>query len=588
MTREQPQGDAILDSEKRAKGFWRRHRWLKWALGFTAGFFVILIAAGLILARRAEPLMRAQIVQALEDHFHAHVELDSFHVTLRNGLWADGRGLRVWQPIETAGKAESDDEEPPAIGEPLIRIQEFHFHTPLKYDAGKPIHIALVQLRGLIVDVPPRHKSKMVAPPRKRAKNLNEIQPEINNATQLPPASPRDIGFVVDRLDCRDAHLTLETDKPGKVPMVFDIARLQLINIQRDNPVGYIAELTNPRPTGVIHTHGNIGPWNVPVPSDTPVDGSYHFQDADLNDFKGIGGILTSDGHFQGTLSNIVVDGQTSTPDFELDAFGTKMPLYTRFHALVDGTTGDTQLDSVDALLDHTHFSVRGQVIRNIVQESGGLLDAKGHNIQITMSVVRGRAEDFMRLVAKTGTPFFTGIMNMQGKLNIPYGDQPVQDRMKLNGTFSLNDVHFTSDRVQARITELSLRGQGHPKEVRTADTDAVHSDMKGEFQMANGIISLSRLQYTVPGADVNLKGTYGVDDGAVAFHGTARMVATVSQMVGGWKGFLLKPVDRFFKKNGAGTQVPVHISGTRDNPDFGIGMGDTAATHPQNPEIQQ
>lgn len=588
MTREQPQGDAILDSEKRAKGFWRRHRWLKWVLGFTAGFFVILIAAGLILARRAEPLMRAQIVQALEDHFHAHVELDSFHVTLRNGLWADGRGLRVWQPIETAGKAESDDQEPPAIGEPLIRIQEFHFHTPFKYDAGKPIHIALVQLRGLIVDVPPRHKSKMVKSPRSKTKNLREIQPEMNNATQLPSASPRGLGFVVDRLDCRDAHLTLETDKPRKVPMVFDIARLQLINIQRDNPVGYIAELTNPRPTGVIHAHGNIGPWNVPVPGDTPVDGNYHFQDADLNDFKGIGGILTSDGHFQGTLSNIVVDGQTSTPDFELDAFGTKMPLYTRFHALVDGTTGDTQLESVDALLDHTHFSVRGQVIRNIVQESGGLLDAKGHNIQITMNVVRGRAEDFMRLVAKTGTPFFTGIMNMQGKLYIPYGDGPVQDRMKLDGTFSLSDVHFTSDRVQARITELSMRGQGHPKEVRTADTDAVHSDMNGEFQMANGIISLSHLQYTVPGADVNLKGTYGVDDGAVAFHGTARMVATVSQMVGGWKGFLLKPVDRFFKKNGAGTQVPVHINGTRDNPDFGIGMGDAATTHPQNPEVEQ
>lgn len=577
-----------MDSEKRAQGFWRTHRWLKWALGITAGFFAILLAAGLILARRAEPLMRAQIVQALEDHFHAHVELDSFHVTVRNGLWADGRGLRVWQPIETTGKIQSDDQEPPAIGDPLIRIQEFHFHTPLKYDAGKPIHIALVQLRGLIVDVPPRHKSKIVAPPRNRAKNLHEIQPEANNATQLPPASPRGLGFVVDRLDCRDAHLTLETDKPGKVPMVFDIERLQLMNIQRDNPVGYIAELTNPRPTGVIHTRGNIGPWNVPVPSDTPVDGDYHFQDADLNDFKGIGGILTSDGHFQGTLSNIVVDGQTSTPEFELDAFGTKMPLYTRFHALVDGTTGDTQLDSVDALLDHSHFSVRGEVIRNIVQESGGLLDAKGHNIEISMNVVHGRAEDFMRLVAKSGTPFFTGIMNMQGKLCIPYGEEPVQDRMKLNGTFSLSDVHFTSDRVQTRITELSLRGQGHPKEVRTADTDAVRSDMKGEFHMVNGVISLSRMQYSVPGADIYLKGTYGVDDGAVAFRGTARMVATVSQMVGGWKGFLLKPVDRFFKKNGAGTQIPVHISGTRDNPDFGIGMGETQATHPQNPPIEQ
>jgi len=532
--------------------------------------------------------MRAQIIEALEDHFHAHVELDSFHVALRNGLWAEGKGLRVWQPVEQAGKteADSDSQEPPAIGDPLIRIQEFRFHTPLKYDSGKPIHVALVQLKGLIVDVPPR-KKKPIAPPRIKAK-AHEIHPEANNATQLPPASPRGLGFVVDRLDCSDAHLTLETDKPGKLPMVFDIAHLELRDIERDKPVGYVAELTNPRPTGLIHTHGNIGPWNVPVPGDTPVDGDYHFEDADLSDFKGIAGILSSDGHFQGTLSNIAVDGQTSTPDFQLESFGTKIPLYTRFHALVDGTTGDTQLDPVDALLDHTHFSIRGQVIRNIVQESGGLLDAKGHNIQINMNVEHGRAEDFMRLVAKTGEPFFTGTMALQGKLEIPYGEDPIQDRMKLNGTFSLTDVHFTSDNVQNRVSELSLRGQGHPKEARTADADAIHSDMKGEFHMANGVISLSTLQYSVPGADVYLKGTYGVDTGAVAFQGTARMIATVSQMVGGWKGFLLKPVDRFFKKNGAGTQVPVHISGTRDHPDFGIGMGDVGATHPENPEVRQ
>jgi hypothetical protein len=49
-------------------------------------------------------------------------------------------------------------------------------------------------------------------------------------------------------------------------------------------------------------------------------------------------------------------------------------------------------------------------------------------------------------------------------------------------------------------------------------------------------------------------------------------MQATVSQMVGGWKGILLKPADRFFKKNGAGAEVPIHINGTRDNPKFGLG----------------
>jgi hypothetical protein len=33
----------------------------------------------------------------------------------------------------------------------------------------------------------------------------------------------------------------------------------------------------------------------------------------------------------------------------------------------------------------------------------------------------------------------------------------------------------------------------------------------------------------------------------------------------------LLKPVDRYFQKDGAGTEVPIHIDGTRENPQFRI-----------------
>jgi hypothetical protein len=51
-------------------------------------------------------------------------------------------------------------------------------------------------------------------------------------------------------------------------------------------------------------------------------------------------------------------------------------------------------------------------------------------------------------------------------------------------------------------------------------------------------------------------------------------MQATVSQMVGGWAGVLLKPADRFFKKDGAGTQVPIRIQGTREQPKFGLDFG--------------
>jgi hypothetical protein len=94
---------------------------------------------------------------------------------------------------------------------------------------------------------------------------------------------------------------------------------------------------------------------------------------------------------------------------------------------------------------------------------------------------------------------------------------------------------------------------------------------MHGSFQLADGVVTLPALDYTVPGAAIQLKGTYGVEGGALNFTGSAKLEATVSKLVGGWKGLLLKPADRYFKKDGAGTVVPIRIEGTREQPQFGI-----------------
>ena len=88
-------------------------------------------------------------------------------------------------------------------------------------------------------------------------------------------------------------------------------------------------------------------------------------------------------------------------------------------------------------MLDQSHFQVRGKVVRATVEENGRLV-ARGHQISLTMDIDRGHAEDFMRLVAHSGTPFFTGAMSMKGQLEIPPGTDAVQDRIKLNGVFSL------------------------------------------------------------------------------------------------------------------------------------------------------
>jgi hypothetical protein len=94
---------------------------------------------------------------------------------------------------------------------------------------------------------------------------------------------------------------------------------------------------------------------------------------------------------------------------------------------------------------------------------------------------------------------------------------------------------------------------------------------MKGSFQITAGVVRLPAIEYTVPGAVIDLKGTYGMDGGTLNFTGTAKLQATLSGLVGGWKGMLLKPLDRYFEKDGAGTEVPIHVDGTRENPHFGI-----------------
>jgi hypothetical protein len=66
------------------------------------------------------------------------------------------------------------------------------------------------------------------------------------------------------------------------------------------------------------------------------------------------------------------------------------------------------------------------------------------------------------------------------------------------------------------------------------------------------------------------MTGRYSLDGNTFDFHGRLKMDAKLSQMTTGWKSILLKPVDPFFAKHGAGTELPFKITGTRDEPHFG------------------
>lgn len=592
-----------MDEQKRP--FFRRHRWLLWLAGIAVVVFIAIGVALSIVARRFEPYVRARIVQGLEQRFHTHVELDAFHVQVNNirrgewGIWASGQGLRIWPPQPVNGVQPLDTSV--SSGTPLISLDEFSFHMPLRWNQTKELHIGEVRLKGMHVVVPPRVKNPETG--EQSAGSISQLAqsasgkgPSEATETEPEPEGKKLPALVVDRIVCDSADLLLETNKPGKLPMRFPIPHLTLMNVTPGGAMNYVADVLNPKPLGPVHAEGSFGPWVTADPGLSDISGTYHMEKAEMGVFKGIAGLITSDGKFAGTMRNISITGTARVPDFRLLHFGTPVPLATRFDARVDGTDGDTWLDKVDATLGHSQFQTSGKVVRvrldangNVTSAQNGHVVVDGHAIDLNVNVAHGQMEDFMKLTSKSGDAMLSGILATKAHLLIPPGHEPVDEKIKIDGTFDLSNARFASDAVQAKIEQLSLRGQGKPDQLKTADPTLVRSEMRGTFHMADGVIVLPDLDYSVPGADIQLKGSYALS-GALNFDGTARMEATVSKMVGGWKGILLKPADKFFKKDGAGTLVPIKVSGTREAPQFGVDFSRMGfkGTKPERPDQKQ
>jgi hypothetical protein len=296
------------------------------------------------------------------------------------------------------------------------------------------------------------------------------------------------------------------------------------------------------------------------------VSGSYSFDHADLATIKGIGGILSSTGKYSGVLDKIIVDGATDTPDFRVATSGKSVPLHTDFHAIVDGTSGDTYLQPVKARILNSWLVANGSVVRT--------KNPNGHDVNLDVSIAGGKIEDVLRLAVRTDPPIMTGILRLQTKFNLPPGEPDVANRLRLAGRFQVSQAHFTNDKIQGKVDAISMRSQGKPKLAQDNIPDNVRSEMAGSFTLNNGLLSFSQLSFQVPGTHVNLSGTYSLDGNQFDFHGKAFMDAKLSQMVTGWKSILLKPADPFFSKDGAGTEVPFKITGTKSEPHFGTDFG--------------
>jgi len=509
----------------------RRRRWLLIGVSIAGIFATAVVVASNRLSERA----RLKAIELVEQRFAREVELEALTLQVLPWALASGRGLIVHQ-------------KPGLDLPPFIAIDSFKVDIDLlTLWLVRPVKIERLEIEGLEIHVPPDDEPD------------DENDGEDDGVEGGEP-TPQ---FVINELRAPDTRLYVHGDNPER-PLLWDIRALALTSAGTAEPMVFDATLHNAKPPGLIRSTGSFGPWQEDDLGATPVSGDYTFEGADLSVFDGILGTLSSKGRYDGVLDRLAVSGTTDTLDFALDLSGNPIRLRTEFEAVVDGTNGDTRLDSVRARLGGTGLVARGGVVHE------GEIDGK--TIRLDVVVADGQLEDLLTLAMKSDDPFMTGGISFEAQMLIPQGDRDVIDKLRLDGRFRIATARFADAALQEKIESLSSRSRGEPE---NPDPARVASNFAGDFSLDSATLRLSSLTFQVPGAEVEFEGTYGLRDEHIDLRGRIHMDATLSQTTTGFKSFLLKLVEPFFSGDrGNGSSVPIKIAGTREEPDFGLDLG--------------
>ncbi len=197
-----------------------------------------LIAGDWVAHYYVEPILKARVVHTLEARFQSRVELAGFQLSVLNGVDAQGHGLKIFSRGE-AGAA------------PLFAVSQFTFHIRWIDLLRSPMRVRMVNIRDLSINLPP--------------KGQRWRMPRLKGYEKKQAGS-----ILVDQLEVHRAELTLNTDKPGRVPLVFNILKLRMQRVGPDQPMKFQALLVNPKPVGQIKSHGVFGPLDEGAAGDTP------------------------------------------------------------------------------------------------------------------------------------------------------------------------------------------------------------------------------------------------------------------------------------------------------------------------------
>lgn len=507
-----------------------RRQWL--VIAASAALAVVLVLFSIAAFALRGDALTSRVTDALASALNCDVTMDKLTVQLFPRIHISGANLA----IRLRNRADLPT---------FISIERFDVAVGLLSIVRR--HVEEIHLDGLHLNIP-RHVMD--------ATGMGDDSPAAEKS------APGNL-FRVDRIVTHDAIVNFVARTAQGRPLMFELHELTLRNPSVDSPMGFVANLTNPIPEGLVDAEGTLGPWNREDPTLSALKGNFTLKDADLGTINGIGGTCTSTGSFDGTLTEIHASGTSDTPDFSLDLGGKPVPLTTQFQVTVDGTDGTTRLDRVEGHLADTVIITTGLI--------ANLPGPKNHAVTLHAEITNGRIEDLVRLTIDSPQPIMTGDVTVSADVALPPGPGRARDRFKASGTMGLEGGHFTDDQMDAKVRELSRRARGKDDDEALG---RVATDFKGTFALDHGVLKLVKTNFHVPGASIVLSGTYTLGSEELDFEGEARLDASLSKAVGGFKSIFLKPFNGLFRKNGAGAVVPIKIGGTRSAPEFGVRVG--------------
>ncbi len=499
---------------------------------------VVLVLAGIGVAvslRQLEPRLREWVTSTLSRSLEADVQLGEVHLS--------------WFPMRLTGRDLTIRHHARTDVPPLLVIASFTVTMSPGELWGSTVNH--VKVDGMEISIPPKDEATGKRP--------------------LPRPAPGDKSdkagdpVVIKRFTATNTRLVIVPREDRKNPKVWDIYELEMEQLTSSSASPFHASLTNPIPEGKIETKGTFGPWQSEEPGRTPLTGEYTFA-ANLGTIDGLDGHVSAVGAMDGVLEQLSTHGETRTENFRLTELdGHSLPLTTSYDALVDGTKGDVELTRVDITLGKSRLNAKG-----VIQGTKGL---KGKRIVLNVKSHSVDLAEFFKLVSKDGTPPAVGTIILDTAFDLPQGKDKVLDRLALEGSVTAERLKFTNPVVQEKIDELSRRAQGRPGDVAI---DEVASRVTSKFNLNKGVLTYNGLSFDVEGASVRLNGSHALKSRTLDLNGEVLLNASVSHTIGGVKGWLLRPIDPLFRKNGAGTRLVISVGGTQEKPQVKLDFGKT------------